>query len=457
MLSFNLVLGADVSSLSKVVWYEGMPLMPHHFQQQDRYFHAYIAKFPNILAPYNWGLQSLKLDSAILKAGKLSLISASGFFPDGTAFDFPQNDSLPLAIDIPLSAKDLTVYLAIPQSRLGLADTDLSKQGDSKMRYHCADVMISDQTVSNNVAEQEIQLGKLNLRLITDNDPKHYFTCIPVCKVKKVTAEKEVILDDDFIPSCLSVAASEVLARFVDELTALLQSRADALAQQVKDITNCGMSELKDFLILQRLNYYQAQIMHCFNKKTTHPEQLFTLLVSLMAEFSTYTELTHRPISIPSYDHECLQLPFTPLFMAIRESLSKILEQNSLALVVEQKNNQLFVATLDDAELLDTAKFILIVNSDLQEEKLKALVPKQVKVAPADRIKNYVMHAVQGLSLRYIAIPPRQLPASVGGVYYEIDKHLPLWESLKNSPSIAIHFNGIIPGLKVELWAVKGT
>ena len=445
-----------MANYSRVIWYEGMPLMPQHFQQQDRYYHNYISSFSNVLSPYNWGVRSLKIDSGLLAAGKISVVSASGFFADGTSFDFPYNDQLPIAIEIAPAAKDLIVYLAVPLSRLGVADTSLASQTESRVKYYSVDISVTDQNETNNATSQDIQLGQLNARLIIDSDTKHYFSYVPICKVKLVTAENAIILDDEYIPSCLNTTASDILMRFIDEVTALLQSRGDTLAHQVKDITNCGMSELKDFLILQRINYYHVQLIHSQHKKNLHPEQLYIMLVGLIAEFSTYTEESHRPEFIPPYNHEDLQQSFIPLFIAIRYSLSKILEQNSIALNLEEKEKQLFIAQIEDFELLDTAKFILVVNSSISEEKLKLIIPKQVKVATAERIKKYITHAIKGLPLRYMAIPPRQLPSNMGAAYFEIDKQSTLWESLKNSHGIAVHFNGVIPNLKVELWAIKG-
>ncbi|MFT5083359.1 MAG: type VI secretion system protein ImpJ, partial [Lentisphaeria bacterium] len=68
---------------SKVVWSEGMFLNPQHFQQQERYMERYINGKCSAYGAYGWGLQEFEIDQQLLKLGKLSVIRASGVFPDG--------------------------------------------------------------------------------------------------------------------------------------------------------------------------------------------------------------------------------------------------------------------------------------------------------------------------------------------------------------------------------------
>src|SRR5258708_7493771 len=105
--------------LSKVVWYEGMYLGPHHFQVQSQSFEDLVHFSTTSLwfAPY--GLISCELDAEALQNGVLSLVHARGLFPDGLAFQMPDADSLPPVLSIgdlfSTTRESLTVLFAVPE------------------------------------------------------------------------------------------------------------------------------------------------------------------------------------------------------------------------------------------------------------------------------------------------------------------------------------------------------
>lgn len=55
-----------------------------------------------------------------------------------------------------------------------------------------------------------------------------------------------------------------------------------------------------------------------------------------------------------------------------------------------------------------------------------------------------------------MAVAPRQIPYHAGSVYFELDRASDLWRAMKNSGVIAIHQAGDLPGLTLELWAIRG-
>jgi len=102
---------------NKVIWSEGMFLLPQHFQQHDRYLENLINARCLGLRAYNWGFYSFVLDKELLKLGKLALSECAGIFPDGTPFDLPEDDALPLPLNVPEDIHDELVYLALPVRR----------------------------------------------------------------------------------------------------------------------------------------------------------------------------------------------------------------------------------------------------------------------------------------------------------------------------------------------------
>ena len=89
-----------MSVYSKVVWSEGLFLMPQHLQQQDRYFERYIETRCHALRSNSWGLTELELERDLLSIGQLGVARAAGVFPDGTPFRMPEDTPLPQPLEI---------------------------------------------------------------------------------------------------------------------------------------------------------------------------------------------------------------------------------------------------------------------------------------------------------------------------------------------------------------------
>lgn len=105
---------------SKVVWSQGMFLLPHHFQQEARHVEYEIDMRVRATGPHAWGFFELALDEGLLAVGRLGLTRAAGVLPDGTPFSIPQHDAQPVPLDVPADLKGEIVYLAVPLAREGV-------------------------------------------------------------------------------------------------------------------------------------------------------------------------------------------------------------------------------------------------------------------------------------------------------------------------------------------------
>ena len=86
---------------SKVVWYEGLFLQPHHFQQADRHTAHLVSGLAERSKAYLWGVSELEIDSELLKIGKIAIKRVSGLLQDGTVFRVPENDDHPDPLIVP--------------------------------------------------------------------------------------------------------------------------------------------------------------------------------------------------------------------------------------------------------------------------------------------------------------------------------------------------------------------
>ena len=256
-----------MSESSRVIWHEGMPLKPHHFQQHDRYIHSIVTQRPNSYGMYAWGLTKIVIDESLLQHGKIAVKECSGCFPDGTIFNFPHEDFPPAPLEVDKTCKDTQVFLCIPMTQYGMPNTSISVDKVENTRYRGVSTTVVDQNIDNGTAE-EIHVAKLNMKLMLEHEAREYYSCISILKIKEVSPDNAIILDQAFIPPCISVHGIQRLRGIMEEISGLTHNRGEVLSQQLNEIRKCGTSELTDYFILQFINAYDVQFEHFLNKKT---------------------------------------------------------------------------------------------------------------------------------------------------------------------------------------------
>src|SRR5207245_10210780 len=108
-----------MSAHNRVIWSEGLFLLPQHFQQQERYVERYVETRCRSLVPHGWGFTEIEFERDLLSIGKAALRRLAGVFPDGTPFQLPDDDPLPTPIDIGTAVRNQVLYLAVPLRRPG--------------------------------------------------------------------------------------------------------------------------------------------------------------------------------------------------------------------------------------------------------------------------------------------------------------------------------------------------
>ena len=157
-----------MSDNNRVLWTEGMFLRPQHFQQHDRYIESLVQGLSQGIRAYAWGYSRLKLDRASLAIGKLGLSECCGVFQDGTPFNLPHDNDLPLPLDVPEDEKASVVYLALPLRRPDSTEVDSESYPDSMARYRLAERQVRDHN-SGADGRYDVQIGALKPRLIARN------------------------------------------------------------------------------------------------------------------------------------------------------------------------------------------------------------------------------------------------------------------------------------------------
>ena len=257
----------SMSWTNRVVWQEGMFLRTQHFQQQDRWTEQLVRGRVQALRPHPWGLVDYALDRDLLGTGRFALASATGVFEDGTPFALPGETDHPPPLELPDSARNVLVYLALPIRQAGAVEVaDSATEG----RYAARPFEAYD-THSASPQPAELQVGRLRMRYLLETDERTGYLCIGLARVTEVTADRRIILDERWIPPALVCSAAAPLAGLIAELSGMLNQRGEALAARMTAPGQAGVAQVADFLLLQSINGWQNVLAHWADAANLHP------------------------------------------------------------------------------------------------------------------------------------------------------------------------------------------
>ncbi len=440
----------------KVVWSEGMFIRPQHFQQQDHYVQSVLGVYQRAHQSHGWGMIELVVDQNLLNVGKISIDKANGIFQDGTVFNIPVIDNAPLILDVDTSVRNEMVYLGVPLKRAGVPEITLQENSPT-LRYLAVEAELGDDTMPHHTAN--ILVAKLQLQLLLGKQDTTQLSLIPIARIVERREDGRIILDSNFIPPCLTCHASSVLKGFIQELSALLEQRSQALSTRIGDINrSAGVSAIADFILLQITQRFGLLLQHLYTQDIVHPESLYRLLLELAGSLISFTGKIYPKKSplLAGYRHQNIQLSFSAVMKEIRQGLSSVIEPLAIALPLEKREFGVYVANNQDKKLYETAKLIIAANADMPIESFQSEFPRQTKIGPVEQIRDLINLQLPGVQLRILPVAPVQIPFNSKYVYFEFISEGQWWESLKQSGGIAIHTSGDLPNLKLELWAIRG-
>jgi len=438
----------------KVVWSEGMFINPQHFQQQDRYFERLLEDRCSAYGPYFWGFKEFAIDTELLKLGKISLARARGVFPDGTPVDIPNTDPLPPVLEVPDNCSNTTVCLCMPLRRSGAQEIAIGEASDSSTRFSSNNSQVRN-NCSENADEVEIQTARPSITLKLASEDLNGYACLAVVKILEKTADKPVQLEGNFIPPVVNCEASQPLKTLLKELQGLIHQRGEALGGRLSDSGRAGSAEIADYMLLQVINRIEPLCNHFAQVHGLHPLEFYTELIQMAGELTTFTTTNKRPPSFPPYRHDDLITTFSGIFSILRQCLSTVLESSAVSLDLTERKFGIYVAPITDQSMISSSMFILAVKADLEAEQVRKHFSTQTKVASVEHIREYISAQMPGIGLTPLPVAPRQIPYHAGFNYFELSRGGEVWEKMTNSGGFAVHVGADLPGLTMELWAIR--
>ena len=281
--------------------------------------------------------------------------------------------------------------------------------------------------------------------------------CVPLAHIVECRADKQVVLDDSFIPTVLHARAAARLATFMTELLGLLHQRGEALGGRVAATGRGGAAEIADFLMLQAINRYEPLLAHFADSGDLHPGSCSTdLRRRRPASWRRSRRTSKRPPKFPAYRHDRLRESFEPVIAALRESLSAVLEQSAIPIPIEPKKFGISVAIVADRALYSTRG----VRPRGARRRAGGGAAPPLPGAAEDRAGREDPRSGEPAAARRAgaagagraAADSRITPASRTSSSIRPSE---LWEQLKTSGGVAMHVAGEFPGLAMEFWAIR--
>ncbi|MBV8631630.1 MAG: type VI secretion system baseplate subunit TssK [Silvibacterium sp.] len=446
--------------LSRVVWSEGMYLGPHHFQTQSRYFEDSIAFLASSLWHEPWGLLHAELDQKAIRNGSAVLLHASGIFPDGLPFELPNSDSPPpprnLLEVFPTTDSVLPLYLAVPGRRDNGLDCNLENPANGT-RFSPIHRTLRDET--NGIDEREVDLGKKNIHLATEAELTPDMFSIPIAQVLR-DGRGHLIYDEDFIPTCLRLSASEPLMLLVKRLLETIGEKSNTISRSARrqGRFEAGSSALDvaNYWFLHALHSAISPLQHLSTTRHAHPEDVFVELSRLAGTLCTFA-VDSDPRQLPSYEHRSPGPAFRVLDAHIRRHLEIVVPSNTVTLEFHPAEPYIHTADVIDERCLRRARWVFGVRSALGESELLSLVPRLIKVCSARFVPELVKRALPGMTLRHLQVPPTAIRAEADMQYFAIETAGPCWEHILQTRKVGVYVPGEISKPEFDLTIIVET
>lgn len=443
------------------VWSEGMLLSPQHLQSLDGYHEQLLDSRVGAVAPDDWGVLSLEIDTAALAAGQLRVVRFAGVMPGGLAvgFDEADGDAPPartVAEHLPAAARSVDVHLAVARQRDGVPA--YAEEGQAqRIRFVASSRPVEDATAPGQ--QLSVALARPNATFLFGDEAREDFETVKIAEIGRNAAGQPALVEA-YVPPALKLGASPwLLARLREVLTRMVSKQRElSEGRRQRDAAPGELSgqDVSRLLQVFALNAQIPLVAHLAEAADESARTAYLALSTLAGQLSTFAA-EFDPATLPKYSYVDLRSTFEPLFARLGELLGSLATAQYVAVPLEQRAGGLHLGRMQDERVLQAALF-LMVKSDLPEQQVADGVPRLCKIASTAEIQGLVQAAAPGLQITWLPRPPPQLPARTGTAYFSVAKTERFWQSIATNRNLAIYLPPPFDPAKtkVELVAVPG-
>jgi len=361
-----------------IQWYEGMLLMPQHFQQSDHRLHQLLSFHINTAVSHHWGVTHFNFDPAILVAGKLRILELEAIMPDGLVVSSYANEGDFLEVNLApfvetLKTKPLKVFLVIPEYKPGTLNVS---REETRFMSRDGSLVVDENTGEGKVAFPTLQP---NLSLVIGEEVPSRFISLPLMEIHYSTNGFVVT---EYMPPLLKVETDSPLGLLGLDLAKAMREKIAFLGDQLYSNTGEIMSaeaEQSTRALTTGLLSLEA-ILHA---GAAHPFQLYLQLASVASHVSTLN-LGRMPPVFKAYQHNDIRASYMEVIAYINLMLARI--QEGYFVVPFNKKDRLFSLSLKK-EWMSNYLILGVKASSAMSEKdlvawlMNALIASETHVA----------------------------------------------------------------------------
>lgn len=452
--------GEAVVTNQKVVWSEGMGLMPHHFQQWDRYYEGLVADRFRTHDPFSWGVKSLNIDQDALATGRFTVRECSLVMPDGLVVDIPHSDEAPqtraFSDLFPATAKSLNVYLGLSVERFDGKTYQLGTESGSRpSRYTVQHVQPVDATTGEN--RRQVPVAKKNLQLLFDEGQSTDIVSVKLAELIR-TPNGTFGLKENYFPPLLWICASPSLVCLLRGHIGLLEATRATFLNDQRGVMDLIGSDLRWFVLASAVSTHLPVLTHMSQMEKVHPESLYLAMIKLAGHLMMLAP-PGEAIDLPPYQHDKLADTFEGLEKRIRSIIEGIRPRYTI-IPLEKNGDDLWSGQVEDTQLFASAQFYVGTSGVLSQEHVRRDVPHQIIISSPSKLKDLVAGHTLGVNLRHETSPPAALPMQLGTQYFQLitegtDKGARVWDDIKKCHMIALCVPESLRGIELQLVAVR--
>jgi type VI secretion system protein ImpJ len=445
----------------RVVWFEGMTLDPHHFQQWDRYRQDVLNARLRAVAPNGWGLLEGVVDEERLANGEFSLLQCTAVMPDGLVVDLPGTSPVPEARSVQehlaSTQETVQVLLAVPDRRSGGRNVQLQgSNGTRDPRFIAESSNVEDENTGDN--PRPVEVAHTNVQVRFDDESMQGYSTLPVAQITRTGNGFE--LAEEYVPPCVRIGASGRLTEMTRRMLELLVARSGELREHQQEAfaqRELSPSDIRSLNLMGTLNAYIPQLNQHLSDPNTHPKALLTTLTALAGELSSYVEdAPVQPRDLPTYDHEAPSEAFRQIETTLRQMLGEATPSSDYEHVeLRRKRQNVLVGDMEAAQLENWQLFLVTRSEHHSENKLTNALPEMLRVASPNTIDDVLQSYTQALNVRPTRRLPVNMPVDNQATYFKMEKRGPFWDSICQEEGIAIFVPSDFQDMDVELIAVQ--
>lgn len=430
--------------LERVVWSEGMLMCPQHLQQQDLFLEATLASRLAGVSPYDYGVAALGIDEGELSGGVLKVSEFVGVLSGGLPVDVGKGEAggppaRPIEDHFPSTATALEVYLAVPTAREGIPNYQDAVDDSASARYRVMNRPVPDLTIAK--TEQIIGFGRPNLTLLFSGEDRNDFETLKIAEVVRDSGGG-FALSNNYIPPCLYVSGSKVLASYTQDLLSAMLAKQRALSDARRQVDAAAVEftsqDITRFLLLNALNGAIPVFRHIAENKRISPLSTYLAWSQLAGHLTSFSSEVD-PSSFAPFSFNDLRSTFEPLKRDIDKMLGVLVRDRCIDVPLEARPDGVWLGQLKDKRLLDCERFVLAVESGTPQQETANRLPKLSKIASWKQIGPIVQGALPGAPLKSTHRPPPEVPVRPKLVYFMVDTTDRYWRQVLSERTVAIY------------------